>query len=221
VLYHLISSVKKPVIHDRPTEQDIQARSPETARRSEPEELPDTPGLSEKEDLVAPRITHSEGLAEELSEALKQETDVVHPELEFPAYTPEEDIPVEPSPSIIDEYTFTGWFDHITDSSRSISSEADREADPKSQQNLIDRFLEEQPDITADPDAEADQTDRAESYTRLGDSLMTESLAKIYLEQGLRKNAILVYEKLSLKYPEKSTYFASQINRIKNELKEN
>ncbi len=44
---------------------------------------------------------------------------------------------------------------------------------------------------------------------------VTETLAKIYLRQGMYKQAILAYEKLSLKYPEKNTYFAGQIEEVK------
>ena len=46
-------------------------------------------------------------------------------------------------------------------------------------------------------------------------SLMTETLAKVYLEQGHYKKAILAYEILSLKYPQKSGLFADQIKAIK------
>ncbi len=45
--------------------------------------------------------------------------------------------------------------------------------------------------------------------------LMTETLAKIYLEQGHYDKAITAYEILSLKYPQKSSLFANQIKAIK------
>ena len=43
----------------------------------------------------------------------------------------------------------------------------------------------------------------------------TETLAKIYLEQDYVDRAIEIYSKLSLRYPEKSIYFASLIDEIK------
>ena len=46
--------------------------------------------------------------------------------------------------------------------------------------------------------------------------LMTETLARVYLEQGKYKNAIQAYRILSLKYPEKSSFFADQIKAVEN-----
>ena len=47
------------------------------------------------------------------------------------------------------------------------------------------------------------------------DDFITETLAKIYKEQGHYNKAIDAFEKLILKFPEKNTLFASQISEIK------
>ncbi|MNS22632.1 hypothetical protein D3C86_2061550 [compost metagenome] len=44
---------------------------------------------------------------------------------------------------------------------------------------------------------------------------MTETLAKVYLEQKKYQKAIQAYEILILKYPEKSHFFADRILDIK------
>ena len=46
-------------------------------------------------------------------------------------------------------------------------------------------------------------------------TMMTETLAKVYLEQGHYDKAITAFEILSLKYPQKSGLFADQIKAIK------
>ena len=54
----------------------------------------------------------------------------------------------------------------------------------------------------------------AEKRTEEPEQLMTETLARIYLEQKNYERAIQSYTILSLKYPEKSGLFADQIKAI-------
>ena len=46
--------------------------------------------------------------------------------------------------------------------------------------------------------------------------ILTESMAEIWEKQGNLKKAIATYEKLSFIFPEKSVYFASRIEHLKN-----
>ena len=51
------------------------------------------------------------------------------------------------------------------------------------------------------------------------EELVTPTLAKVYFEQHHYEKAINAYKKLILKYPKKSTFFAAQIELIKNKIK--
>ena len=78
---------------------------------------------------------------------------------------------------------------------------------------LINRFIENNPKISS---LKKDETiDVVIPKNKVDKSLMTETLAKVYLEQKKFSKAIKAYEILSLKYPEKSGFFADQIKGIK------
>ena len=83
---------------------------------------------------------------------------------------------------------------------------------------LIDRFLENNPKIV--PSKDIPKVDIKIDDKVAHDGLMTETLARIYLEQNNYEKAIQSYKILSLKYPEKSGFFADQIKAVK-ELQQN
>jgi len=45
--------------------------------------------------------------------------------------------------------------------------------------------------------------------------VITEAMAEIWIKQGNKRKAIDIYSKLSFIFPEKSVYFASQIELLK------
>lgn len=53
------------------------------------------------------------------------------------------------------------------------------------------------------------------------DSLLSESLAKIYIRRGRYEKAFEIINTLNLKYPEKSVYFANRIEKIKAKINNN
>lgn len=86
---------------------------------------------------------------------------------------------------------------------------------------LIEKFIQEKPSIKplskviAFSENKTENKNLAIQYTQAPEALMTETLAKVYLQQKNYKKAIMAYKILILKYPEKSGYFADQIRSIK------
>jgi virulence-associated protein VapD len=84
----------------------------------------------------------------------------------------------------------------------------------KKKLELINKFIETNPKI---PAVKSETTSNATFDLNKEDHsmLMTETLAKVYLEQKKYQKAIQAYEILILKYPEKISFFADRISDIK------
>jgi hypothetical protein len=78
---------------------------------------------------------------------------------------------------------------------------------------LIDKFINENPKISP-VDAPPKKGNLAKAQMIQPEALMPETLARIYVEQKNYKKAIQSYKILSLKYPEKSSFYANQIKAV-------
>ena len=88
------------------------------------------------------------------------------------------------------------------------------EEERKKKAALIDKFIETNPKIAPIKPGTA-PAPQFELNSSDNTHLMTETLARVYLEQKKYQKAIQAYEILILKYPEKSIFFADRIQNIK------
>ena len=84
--------------------------------------------------------------------------------------------------------------------------------------DLIEKFIKEEPQIRPPKAEKIDTENKARKSSEDNFDLVSETLAHIYIEQMLYHKAIDTYKKLSLKFPEKSTYFAAQIIELQKKI---
>jgi hypothetical protein len=88
------------------------------------------------------------------------------------------------------------------------------------QSDLIEKFIIANPRIEpAREKSDKPVEDISRPFVEEGGGFVTETLARIYIKQGYFSKAIDIYEKLSLKFPEKSSYFATQIEKVRGFIK--
>lgn len=91
----------------------------------------------------------------------------------------------------------------------------DAPRETKQEESLVDLIRSIRKTEPPKPDTSPDISGEEQAQPEADHSFVTETLAKIYWQQKHYKKAIQAYEKLSLKYPEKNTYFAGQIEKLK------
>ena len=109
-------------------------------------------------------------------------------------------------------YSFSDWL--------SIHNLQKIKRTEKSSDKLINEFLEQKITIKNNKKTKFFKAPEAAKESLIENTeLVTPTLAKVYFEQQHYEKALDSYKKLILKYPKKSTFFAAQIELIKNKIK--
>jgi hypothetical protein len=85
---------------------------------------------------------------------------------------------------------------------------------PKKGFEIIDKFIQKDPIIQPPSPENINNENLARQSAENNYALVTETLANVYIDQGLHLTAIEVFKKLILKYPEKKSYFATRIEEL-------
>ena len=83
---------------------------------------------------------------------------------------------------------------------------------------IIDSFIKNDPQIKALKPHQINNENKAKRSAEDNYDMVSETLAQIYIEQMLYHKAIDTYQKLSLKFPEKSRYFADLIQSLEKKI---
>jgi hypothetical protein len=113
--------------------------------------------------------------------------------------------------SSTENHSFNQWL-QLSPKKVIIRNEEKQVQQKAKKEDLIDKFIQNSPKIA--PLEKGIKFTVPVSKNKYDAALMTETLAKVYLEQKKYENAMQAYKILSLKYPEKSGFFADQIKRI-------
>jgi len=114
-------------------------------------------------------------------------------------------------------HTFADWLAHFNGDT--IKNSAKKQELSTSKFDLIDKFIQEDPQIKPKKTAFYSPINMARLSVVDESDLVSETLALIYVDQGNFMKAIEIYQKLILNNPEKKTYFANQIKILNQKIK--
>lgn len=108
-------------------------------------------------------------------------------------------------------------FDSILANDEIIISKGNDSPQTSNSSSLIDQFIQNKPRIENKKNAFYSPANAARASVIFDSDVVSETLAEIFVKQQHYQKAINAYEKLSLKFPEKSISFATRIEKIKEE----
>jgi hypothetical protein len=108
------------------------------------------------------------------------------------------------------EMSFSQWVQEVN---KKVPSELPKTA--LSTDKLVEQFIKDEPRINVKKAGFYNPVNMAKKSVQESDEFITETLARIYAKQGNHFKAIRAYQKLSLKFPEKTAYFAALIEELK------
>lgn len=103
--------------------------------------------------------------------------------------------------------------DELENAPRTVPFQVKRKDD-----HILEKFIKDEPQIKPPNSDKLDTENKARKSAEDPNDLVSETLAQIYTDQMLFHKAIDTYQKLSLKFPEKSTYFADRIRELEKKI---
>ena len=176
----------------------------ETIQGESKEALPQN--IHDAEKILSPKLFDSKNPPVEIEEVPEEKEEAIGEELNLG----------KPLPFTKKEkHSFAEWL-QLTKTKKTSAEEnsASKGLEKKQKFELLDKFIENNPKIV--PTEKSKVKVNIKESTKIDkNELMTETLAKVYLEQKKYKKAIQAFKILRLKYPEKSGFFADQIRAVK------
>jgi hypothetical protein len=193
-----------------------------------------TTGSGDLVDFSLSRERENEVILEEEKAQDKKKDDVLpafglldfEKEVASSAYSLEKEVPPGPA-DFKESHSFSEWLDLLKYQTAKVKEEQEEPAiDEKSQvreksgkMDLIENFLNNaghQKRIVPGEDNSTSGEDFSARSVEESEDLMTETLANIHIKQKRYQKAVEIFERLRLKYPEKSVYFARRIKEMED-----
>jgi len=198
-----------PTPSDPPTDSEVSVDVPDDASHEPPAPAEGRSGGPDNAADTTEDATAREAMVAAIASVIEQEVvEWVAPEPPQPEAPPVDDVQVAEPQSM-----FAKWLrQRALETGFGGAEQVERGATA-----LIDAFLAKG-DVRIGP--VRDSLPTTEEWAKQGlvedPSLVTETMAKLYAQQGQIGRARKAYKLLALKYPEKSVYFAAQLKKLRN-----